>query len=69
VVVSDRGCGFAPQNFSGMLPEQKGFGLSSIYERMIILGGAMKIESSPGNGSTITLALPCSLVDEEAHPA
>jgi signal transduction histidine kinase len=35
-----------------------GFGLSSMTERARIIGGTLKIESSPGAGTTIIISLP-----------
>lgn len=58
VTVSDRGRGFDP----AALPEEPGgpggFGLLSIRERLDVLGGAMDLESAPGEGTTITLTVP-----------
>ena len=58
LVVSDSGCGFDQFDGSGFLPECGGFGLNSVHERIVNLGGEMEIDSSPGNGTTITLSLP-----------
>ncbi|HEY6085209.1 MAG TPA: hypothetical protein VIU63_07415, partial [Nitrospira sp.] len=38
----------------------RGFGLFSIRERMLSLGGHFELESSPGNGTTATLVMPLS---------
>jgi len=57
--VSDDGCGFDRNIHGGPLSGQRSFGLSSIYERIVNLGGAMEADSSPGNGTTITLNVPC----------
>ncbi|KAF0163309.1 MAG: multi-sensor signal transduction histidine kinase [Rhodocyclaceae bacterium] len=59
LVVDDDGCGFDPADHHGAMSGQRSFGLSSIYERMVNLGGAMEVDSSPGNGTTITLTVPC----------
>jgi len=65
VVVSDDGCGFDPGNNAGALLVTWGFGLNSIYERIANIGGEMEIDSSVGNGTTITLTVPCSISEEE----
>ena len=65
VVVSDSGCGFDSTNPLDTLFAHHGFGLSSIYERMTIIGGAMTIESSPGNGTSITLTMPYNTATKE----
>jgi PAS domain S-box-containing protein len=61
LVVSDDGCGFDPAIGQNPLPGSHGFGLSSIYERITNIGGEMEIDSSPGNGTTITLTVPHSV--------
>jgi signal transduction histidine kinase len=54
VLVSDAGCGFVPGEMkSGAKGD--GFGLFSIRERIIPLGGAFKIDSPLGGGSRFTL--------------
>jgi PAS domain S-box-containing protein len=59
LVVEDDGCGFDPVDHARGLFGQRSFGISSIYERMANLGGAMEVDSSPGNGTTVTLTIPC----------
>ncbi|MFA4970710.1 MAG: ATP-binding protein, partial [Sulfuritalea sp.] len=59
LAVDDDGCGFDPADHRGAMSGQRSFGLSSIYERMVNIGGAMEVDSSPGNGTTITLTVPC----------
>ena len=60
LVVDDGGCGFDPAVHGGAMSGQRSFGLSSIYERMVNIGGAMEVDSSPGHGTTITLTVPCA---------
>lgn len=62
IQISDHGAGFDP-----LVPASKnahsparGFGLTSIRERMVALGGRFELKSSPGNGTTATLVLPLS---------
>jgi two-component system sensor histidine kinase UhpB len=52
--VADRGRGFNPQRLEMAL----GFGLQGIRERVQLLGGRMKIRSTPGTGSALLIALP-----------
>jgi PAS domain S-box-containing protein len=61
LVVSDEGCGFEAPKFHDSLPEKQGFGLRSIYECIINIGGNMVIDSCPGQGTTITLSVPFSI--------
>ena len=59
IAVTDRGNGFSP------MPEKPGvtatgrFGLFSIYERMLVIGGKLDIDSKIGHGTRVTLTLPC----------
>jgi signal transduction histidine kinase len=54
VQVEDDGTGFDP----GSLRPDDGFGLFGIRERMGAIGGSLRIESSPGKGTRITLRAP-----------
>ncbi|MFZ4535554.1 PAS domain-containing sensor histidine kinase [Propionivibrio sp.] len=67
LIVSDNGCGFDAANFPGILSGQQSFGLSSIYQRITNIGGEMDIESRPGNGTTVTLTVPCRIAEEESR--
>jgi signal transduction histidine kinase len=67
IQVRDQGKGFAPsfppsREFSKEPSSQ--FGLFSIRERMVALGGSFAINSSPGRGTTATLTLPLAKRDE-----
>ncbi len=53
--VRDNGCGFDPDKRPGVL--QGHFGLQGIRERMTQFDGVMKIESSPGEGAKVSVAL------------
>lgn len=66
IVVSDDGCGFDPADHGGVYSGQHSFGLSSIYERIVNIGGSMEVDSCPGHGTTITLAVACSSAKKEA---
>jgi len=57
IAVQDQGKGFKTD---GLEPHQPGqhFGLFSIKERMEELGGWLRVESTPGRGTTVTLGLP-----------
>lgn len=57
LIVSDAGCGFDPAAHFGSWPGHNSFGLRSIYERIANLGGEVDIDSSPGNGTTVTLSV------------
>ena len=53
--VSDDGCGFDPAARPG--PAEGHFGLQGVKERLSALGGTMRIESSPGKGTKVTVEI------------
>ena len=63
--VVDQGCGFDPQR----LERAGGFGLLGIRERIQLLGGCMRIRSTPGAGSRFLLAVPYETTTQVAVPA
>ena len=50
--VRDDGAGFDPD------AETDGFGLLGMRERVELLGGRLLLDSTPGNGTTITASIP-----------
>ena len=64
LTVSDQGEGFSPDN--PKRPGAGGLGLFGIRERLELIGGRMEIDSSPGQGSRITLIVPWQ--DEQGAP-
>ncbi|HZR43105.1 MAG TPA: sensor histidine kinase [Ktedonobacteraceae bacterium] len=58
--VQDDGSGFDSAQLHISPPEQpsSGFGLKALRQRVELLGGTLSIESSPGEGTTIAVALP-----------
>jgi PAS domain S-box-containing protein len=55
--VTDDGLGFDPQKL-GAPSIEGGFGLYSIRERLLAIGGNFKIESTPGTGTVVTANFP-----------
>ena len=55
--VADDGVGFDPQTL-GAPTVEGGFGLYSIRERLIAVDGSLRIESTPGTGTVVTVILP-----------
>lgn len=53
--IEDRGCGFDPEV---VLKTPRSSGLIGMRERVMLLGGRMIIESSPGSGTTVIAELP-----------
>ncbi|MDO9147972.1 MAG: chemotaxis protein CheB [Hydrogenophaga sp.] len=66
ITVSDAGTGFDPDTLSTH-NGRGGFGLLSVRERLDYLGGKMRIDSRPGDGTSVTLSVP--LLEEVAAAA
>ena len=56
IEIEDDGRGFEPKNVSHA--ERRHFGLMGIEERVEILGGKVKIDSAPGQGTRVRLEVP-----------
>ena len=57
VAIEDDGRGFDPDNVAHTVADG-GFGLFSIRECMLVLGGSLEIASAPGKGCKATLVMP-----------
>jgi len=54
LTVRDNGRGFAPE-----APRKQGsFGLTGLRERAFLLGGDVRLESAPGQGTTVEMRIP-----------
>lgn len=62
IQVEDAGAGFAPE---AVLAADRSSGLAGMRERATLLGGDCLIESTPGNGTKVTIELP---MNEPAAP-
>ena len=62
--VRDDGVGFDPDGMSAVLGEKgtSGFGLKAMHERAERSGGTLLVESEPGRGTTLVVALPVRAV-------
>jgi signal transduction histidine kinase len=58
--VTDDGLGFDPQTL-GAPSVEGGFGLYSIRERLLAIGGSLRIESALGTGTAVTAIMPAAL--------
>ena len=64
--VGDRGRGFEPTRMrKGRGPGER-VGLSSMRERIALLGGSLEILSEPGSGTTVVAEVPLRTTGEEA---
>ena len=66
LTVVDHGQGFLLPRTPRELPHG-GLGLSSMAERTRILGGSLRIESQPGQGTLVELSVPAANVPEKVH--
>ncbi len=64
LTISDKGRGFDVAS----LPETAGSGLLTIRERAELLGGQMKIKSTPGRGSIFFIAVPDAGAGHDSSP-
>jgi signal transduction histidine kinase len=62
LTVRDDGVGFDPPSAGGPLS----FGLSGMQERASLLGATLRVQSGPGQGTTLTLHLPPSALSQAA---
>jgi PAS domain S-box-containing protein len=63
IVVSDEGGGFDPAGLRVAGGSAGGIGLFSMRERLHLLGGKVEIESTPGQGTRITLIAPAAVLE------
>jgi signal transduction histidine kinase len=56
--IHDDGCGFDTEAAATLVRREGGFGLGSIRERTLLLGGALEVRTSPGHGTTLTVRIP-----------
>ena len=61
ITVTDSGNGFDPKTIWEKAKKGTGFGLFSIRERLILLGGNLEIASSPGRGASFALVVPLEI--------
>jgi len=74
--VSDNGRGMDAQQaarafepFYSTRPDARGLGLATVLGVVRSHGGALWLDSTPGQGSTVTVLLPLADADERAHSA
>ena len=58
LAVSDSGDGFDQETLFAPRVHGPGLGLIGVKERIAFIGGSMHVDSTPGDGSTITLTAP-----------
>ncbi len=69
ITVKDNGCGMTDEDQAQRGKAQRGFGLFSVRERIINIGGSVLIDSQEKIGTTITILIPikevCATADSE----
>ena len=68
VSVVDNGRGFTLPESINEFPRSGKLGLTGIQERTQLLGGTLKLESSPGKGTTLTVEVPNYLTSDITLP-
>jgi len=58
ILVADEGRGFDPHAALSSDPVASRYGLFSIRERMAVMGGVLTLNSVPGKGTSVTIAIP-----------
>lgn len=68
IIVEDKGSGFDTANIKP--GASSGFGIFSIQQRLLYMGGTLEIESTPGRGTKAVLSIPIGHAEiPEAVPA
>jgi len=68
IVIRDNGQGFSPAALAARDGRSAGIGLMGMTERVRMVAGEQRIESSPGNGTTIVIELPLVSRNENSAP-
>jgi signal transduction histidine kinase len=63
LIIEDDGVGFEPADVG------EGFGFAGLRDRVDLLDGALRIDSSPGHGTTVQVELPVRRGGPRARPA
>jgi PAS domain S-box-containing protein len=58
ITVADQGVGFDPRRLKNEKASTAGFGLFSIRERLELAGGSVHVESTPAEGTQVTILAP-----------
>jgi len=61
LTLRDDGIGFEPPNRLALYANEGKLGLIGMEQRILSAGGTMKINSKPGDGTVISIAVPCPL--------
>jgi two-component system NarL family sensor kinase len=69
LTVDDDGQGFDSPPATKAGPARRGLGLAAIRERLNAMGGAMEMESRPGQGTRVILQLPLEPATALPSPA
>lgn len=58
IIIEDDGIGFDTKTLHSQVSESLTYGLFSVCERISLIGGSFGIESTPGQGTSVTLIAP-----------
>jgi signal transduction histidine kinase len=62
IEVADEGIGFDVSRAAAQVDDHSRFGLFSARERLRLFGGQLEIDSAPGQGTRINIAVPVDLI-------
>ncbi len=62
--IMDDGCGFVVDQVLGARPVRRAWGLLGVQERVGLVGGQFKIQSTPGQGTELVVEIPIGLEGE-----
>jgi PAS domain S-box-containing protein len=65
--VADEGTGFDPAGLTHRVGDESGFGLFNVKERIQSIGGTIKINSSIGGGTRVTLLVPSNPISKTSR--
>ena len=65
VAIEDDGEGFDVESVRAPSESGRGLGLLGLRERMELVGGTVDVDSSPGDGTRVTLRLPLASAPED----
>lgn len=68
ILVADEGKGFDSNAALFSDPMSSQYGLFSIRERMVVMGGTLSVQSAPGEGTRVTITIPYTSEARESDP-
>jgi signal transduction histidine kinase len=67
VRIADNGVGFDVEKVQAQYVERGSFGMMNMEERTELIGGRLSLQSQPGKGTVVTVAVPLDTSDKEGR--